>query len=114
MRTTDGWLKLDLESCVIRQTRSLGVLVLCSICNIVVIVDYTFGKGSLAGLCVMTMRNDSLLVYLYIYHYYYPCHPTMYSMSFKIDHSVPQKKKTTETKRSSLRKFYSVLYMLPA
>ena len=31
--TADGWLKLNVASCVIRKTRSLGALVLCSICN---------------------------------------------------------------------------------
>ena len=35
MSTTDGWLKLNFASCVIRKTRSLGALVLCSICNMV-------------------------------------------------------------------------------
>ena len=30
MSTTDGWLKLNFANCVIRQTRSLGALVLCS------------------------------------------------------------------------------------
>ena len=39
---TDGWLKLNFASCVIRQTRSLGVPVLCSICNIVVFVNYIY------------------------------------------------------------------------
>ena len=34
--TTDWWLKLNFASCMIRQTRSLGALALCSICNIVV------------------------------------------------------------------------------
>ena len=33
MSTTDGWLKLNFASCVIRQTRSLRVLVLCSNSN---------------------------------------------------------------------------------
>ena len=33
--TTDGWLKLNFASCVIRQTRSLGALVLYSIYNMV-------------------------------------------------------------------------------
>ena len=32
---TDGWLELYFASCVIRQTRSLGALVLYSICNMV-------------------------------------------------------------------------------
>ena len=48
---TDEWLKLDFVSCVILQTRSLGVLVLCSICNMVfvnyiydMIVDTQFHK----------------------------------------------------------------------
>ena len=41
MSTTDGWLKLNVASCVIRQTRSLGVLVLCSICNMV-FVNYIY------------------------------------------------------------------------
>ena len=38
--TTDGWLKLNFSSCVRRQTRSLGALVLCSICNTMVFVNY--------------------------------------------------------------------------
>ena len=49
--TTDGWLKLNFASCVIRQTRSLGVLVLCSNWNIVfvnwsydMVVDTQFHK----------------------------------------------------------------------
>ena len=41
MSTTDGWLKLNFASCVIRQTRSLGALVLCSICNMV-FVNYIY------------------------------------------------------------------------
>ena len=41
MSTTDGWLKLNVASSVIRQTRSLGVLVLCSICNMV-FVNYIY------------------------------------------------------------------------
>ena len=32
MTTTDGWLKLIFAKCVTRKTRSLGELVLCSIC----------------------------------------------------------------------------------
>ena len=39
--TTDGWLKLNFASCVIRKTRSLGALVLCSICNMV-FVNYIY------------------------------------------------------------------------
>ena len=39
--TTDGWLKLNFASCVIRQTRSLGVLVLCSNWNMV-FVNYIY------------------------------------------------------------------------
>ena len=35
MSTTDGWLKLNFASCVVRKTCSLGALVLCSICNMV-------------------------------------------------------------------------------
>ena len=35
--TTDRCLKLNFACCVIRQTRSLGVLVLCSICNMVLV-----------------------------------------------------------------------------
>ena len=38
--TTDGWLKLNFASSVMRQTRSLGALVLCSICNTMVFVNY--------------------------------------------------------------------------
>ena len=38
---TDGWLKLNFAGCVIRQTRSLGALVLCSICNIA-FVNYIY------------------------------------------------------------------------
>ena len=41
MSTTDGWLKLDFATCVIHQTRSLGALVLCSICNMV-FVNYIY------------------------------------------------------------------------
>ena len=51
MSTTDGWLKLNFASCVERKTRSLGALVLCSICNIMcvnyiydMIVDTQFHK----------------------------------------------------------------------
>ena len=51
MSTTDGWLILNVASCVIRQTRSLGALVLCSICNMVfvnyiydMVVDTQFNK----------------------------------------------------------------------
>ena len=39
--TTDRWLKLNFASCVISKTRSLGVLVLCSICNMV-FVNYIY------------------------------------------------------------------------
>ena len=42
MSTTDGWLKLNFASCMIRQTRSLGVLVLCSICDIMAFVNYIY------------------------------------------------------------------------
>ena len=44
MSTTDGWLKLNFASCVIRKTRSLGALVLCSICNRMVFVNYIYDK----------------------------------------------------------------------
>ena len=51
MSTTDGWSKLNFASCVIRQTRSLGELVLCYICNMMlvnyiddVVVDKKFHK----------------------------------------------------------------------
>ena len=37
MSTTDGWLKLNFASCVIRKTRSLGTLVLCSIIDMVLV-----------------------------------------------------------------------------
>ena len=39
--TTDGWLKLNFASCVVRKTRSLGALVLCSICSMV-FVNYIY------------------------------------------------------------------------
>ena len=39
--TTDGWLILNFASCVVRKTRSLGVLVLCSICNMA-FVNYIY------------------------------------------------------------------------
>ena len=49
--TTNGWLKLNFASCVIRQTRLLGALVLCSMCNMVfvnciydMVVDTQFHK----------------------------------------------------------------------
>ena len=41
MSTTDGWLKLNFTSCVVRKTRSLGALVLCFICNMV-FVNYIY------------------------------------------------------------------------
>ena len=51
MNTTDGWLKLNFESCVVCKTRSLGALVLCSIRNMVfvnciydMVVDTQFHK----------------------------------------------------------------------
>ena len=51
MSTTDGWLKLNFASCVIRQTCALGALVLCPICNTVfvkyiydMVVDTQFHK----------------------------------------------------------------------
>ena len=34
---TDGWLKLNFASCVVRKTRSLGARVLCSICIIIMV-----------------------------------------------------------------------------
>ena len=41
MSTTDGWLKLNFANCVVHQTRSLGALVLCSLCHMV-IVNYIY------------------------------------------------------------------------
>ena len=41
MSTTDWWLKLNFASCVVRKTRSLGALVLCSVCNMV-FVNYIY------------------------------------------------------------------------
>ena len=38
--TTDGWLKLNFASCVIRQARSLGACMLCSTCNMVFVNFY--------------------------------------------------------------------------
>ena len=43
--TTGGWLKLNFASCVVRKTRPLGALVLCSMCNIAgntVFVNYIY------------------------------------------------------------------------
>ena len=37
MSTTDGCLKLNFANYVIRKTSSLGALVLCSICNMVLV-----------------------------------------------------------------------------
>ena len=45
--TTDGWLKLNFASCVVRETRSLGARVLRSICNMVFanyIYDMVFAR----------------------------------------------------------------------
>ena len=39
--STDGWLKVKFASCVVRKTRALGALVLCSICNMV-FVNYIY------------------------------------------------------------------------
>ena len=41
MSTTDGWLKLNFASRVVRKTSSLGALVLCFICNMV-FVNYSY------------------------------------------------------------------------
>ena len=41
MSTTDGWLKLNFASWVVRKTRSLGALAPCSIC-IMVFVNYIY------------------------------------------------------------------------
>ena len=41
MSTTDEWLQLNFASCVTRKTRSLGALMLCSICNMV-FVNYIY------------------------------------------------------------------------
>ena len=53
LSTTDWMVELNFASCVIRQTRSLGALVLCSICNMVfinciydMVVDTQFNKFS--------------------------------------------------------------------
>ena len=51
MSTTDGWLKRNFASSVVRKTRSLGALVQCFICSMVsvnyiydMIVDTQFHK----------------------------------------------------------------------
>ena len=41
MSTVVGSLKLNFKNCVTRKTRSLGALVVCSICNMVV-VNYIY------------------------------------------------------------------------
>ena len=41
MSTTDWRLKLNFASCVVRKTRSLGALEVCSICNIL-FVNYIY------------------------------------------------------------------------
>ena len=68
MSTTDGWLKLNFASCVIRQTRSVGVLVLCSNWNMVfvnfiydMVVDAQFRKfygGPFARVLYLFLMKD--------------------------------------------------------
>ena len=68
--TTDGWLKPNFASCVIRQTRSFGVLRVCSICNMV-FVNYIYdmvvdtqlhkfhGRPFARVLCLFLMKDTS-------------------------------------------------------
>ena len=67
MSTTDGWLKLNFASYVIRQTRSFGALVLCSICNMVfvsyicnMVVDTQFHKfhGKAVRACSICIPHE--------------------------------------------------------
>ena len=70
MSTTDGWLKLNFTSCVIRQTRSLGVLVVCSNRNmafvnyistmwllILRVVPQFYGRPFTRGLYLFLMKD---------------------------------------------------------
>ena len=61
MSTTDGWLKLNFASCVIRQTRSLGVLVLCSIKNITVFVNYIYDREEPGRVSVWSLQSDGFV-----------------------------------------------------
>ena len=72
MGTTDGWLKLNFASCVVRKTRSLGALVLCAICNMVfvnyiydMVVDIQFNKfhgRPFAGVLYAFLMKDTSIV----------------------------------------------------
>ena len=63
--TTDGWLKLKFASCVVRKTRSLGALVLCSICN-VVFVNYIYDMVADTVLsCTSFMVGRSRMFHMY-------------------------------------------------
>ena len=66
------WLKLNFASCVIRQTRPLGVLVLCSISNMVfvnyiydVVIDTQFHKfygGPFERVLYVFLMKDILVI----------------------------------------------------
>ena len=67
MSTTDGWLKLNFATCVILQIRSLGALVLCSVCKMVfvnyiydMVVDTQFHKFHVRPLSYLILVFDSI------------------------------------------------------
>ena len=63
--TTDGWLTLNFASGVIRQTRSLGVLVLCSTCNMV-FVNYTYDVNGDTQFHKFHGRPFARVLYLFV------------------------------------------------
>ena len=82
MSTTEGWLKLNFASCVIRQTRSLGVLY--TEYYIVLIQDFTLRSISglptvrgTAGLHYITRRvpHSSMLQYFQVRYSGYTLSP---------------------------------------
>ena len=65
MSTTDGWLKLIFASCVIRQTRSLGALVLCSNWNMV-FVNYIYDVVADTQFHKFHGRSFARVLYLFL------------------------------------------------
>ena len=65
MSATDGWLKLHFASCVIRITRSLGVLVLCSNWT-KVFVNYIYDTAVDAQFHKLYGRPFARVLYLFL------------------------------------------------
>ena len=86
--TTDGWLKLNFASCVVRQTRSLGVLVLWSNWNMVFVnylstIWFIMPSTSVGRKGPRNQSEDSYWLYIRT-GYDNVCHSTMWSMFLSI------------------------------